>query len=160
MSRRLRIRHFDTDDYFWERTDPPYTVPRPLEARVALLRAEFDAFPSWVISGSLIDWGDVFIPKFTLVVFLFVPTEIRRVRLDTRERARHGSDVDLGGPLHERHQKFLSWAAGYDDGLFEGRSLERHRVWLSKLSAPWLEIVGTPTLEESVDKVLQALPTY
>ena len=31
-------RHLDSDDFYWLPTDPPYTQPRPVEARLSLLR--------------------------------------------------------------------------------------------------------------------------
>ena len=58
--------------------------------------------------------------------------------------------------MHEAHQKFMTWSRGYDDGSNGGRSLATHRAWLSTLTCPVLEITGTPTVEESVARVLMA----
>ena len=50
--------HLDTDDYFWQRTDPPYQQPRPRGLRLSLLASALDRTPSWTLSGSLCGWGD------------------------------------------------------------------------------------------------------
>ena len=44
----------------------------------------------WVLSGSLSGWGDPLVPKFDLVVFLFVPNEVQMQRLRAREIQRYG----------------------------------------------------------------------
>ena len=149
--------HLDTDSYFWEPTDPPFTTPRPVEARVAMMAADMDRAQRWVVSGSLTGWGDAFIPRFDLVVFLHVPPEIRLARLLARERERYAAAIDPGGRMHDQHLAFVEWARGYDRPGFAGRSLERHRAWLSGLPCPVLEIVGAPPLQESLQRAAAAL---
>src|SRR5262245_2991835 len=78
-------RHLDTDDFYWFPTNPPYRQPRPVEARLALLRDARAQSSRWVLSGSLCGWGDPLISEFDLVVFLIVPTEVRLARLRARE---------------------------------------------------------------------------
>ncbi len=156
LAERLAVPHLDTDSYFWEATDPPFTTKRPEAQRVALMEAALADAPSWVISGSLIGWGDVFTPGFDLVVFLHVPQEVRMGRLMARERERYGAAIEPGGAMHAAHLEFLAWAQAYETPGFPGRSLARHRAWLAGLSCPVVEIVGTPSLEESVARVLAA----
>ena len=48
----------DTDDYFWEPTDPNYTVKRSFEERLRLMKEDIEKHDQIVISGSLVDWGD------------------------------------------------------------------------------------------------------
>ena len=54
----LAIPHHDTDDYYWMPSDPPYRDVRPPEARMTLMEEMFIPGGGWVLSGSLIDWGD------------------------------------------------------------------------------------------------------
>jgi len=147
--------HFDTDDFFWLPTDPPFTTKRPVEQRLSLLEAELTR-DSWVLSGSLMSWGDVLVPHFDLVVFLFVPPDVRLERIMQRERQRYGADIDPGGRMHENHKAFVDWARGYDTADSEGRSHVRHRAWIDNLPCPVVEITGVPTVEESVECVLAA----
>jgi len=53
----------------------------------------------------------VFIAQFTLVVFLWIPPEIRLERLKARERSRYGDVVLPGGERHEASLRFLDWAS-------------------------------------------------
>src|SRR5262249_16928344 len=63
----LQCPHFDTDDYVWLPTDPPYTHQRARTERQQLLMNDITAHDAWVVSGSLCGWGDVAIPRFELV---------------------------------------------------------------------------------------------
>jgi adenylate kinase family enzyme len=157
LSARLGGAHLDTDHYFWEPTDPPFTTRRPPEARVAMMQADLADAAHAVISGSLIGWGDVLVPGFDLVVFLHVPEEVRMARLLARERERYGDEIEPGGRMHAQHLEFVDWARSYERPGFTGRSLERHRAWLAALPCPVLEIAGTPSVDESLARVLAAL---
>lgn len=154
LSERLACLHLDTDTFFWEATDPPFTTKRPVDERIALMEAQMEGRRSWVISGSLMSWGEVFIPRFDLVVFLHVPPQVRLERLLRRERERYGAAIEPGGAMHEAHLAFVEWARGYDQAGFPGRSLERHRDWLTAMPCPVLEIAGAPSLDETLEWVL------
>lgn len=56
----------DTYDYFWEPTNPPYILKREISKRIELMRMDIEQHENVVISGSLVDWGDVLITYFTL----------------------------------------------------------------------------------------------
>jgi adenylate kinase family enzyme len=122
----LQSPHFDTDNYFWLPTDPPYIHQRERTERTQLLMDDLTAQDSWVVSGSLCGWGDVAIPLFELVVFLWIPPDVRMARLRQRERARFGERILPGGDMYEISQAFLAWAASYDEGGLDIRSRQRH----------------------------------
>ena len=126
LAERLQYSHFDTDDYFWLPTDPPYTHQRERSERAQLLMDDLTAQDAWVISGSLCGWGDVAIPRFELVVFLWVPPDMRMARLHRREHARFGTRILPGGDMYEVSQAFLTWAAAYDEGGLDIRSRRLH----------------------------------
>ena len=155
LAREIDGAHLDTDDFFWLPTNPPFTTKRPVEQRLKLLEAELTR-DSWVLSGSLMGWGDALVPSFDLVVFLYVPPDVRLERIMERERQRYGADIDPGGRMHENHKVFVDWARGYDTADSEGRSHARHRAWIDNLPCPVVEITGVPTVEESVECVLAA----
>jgi adenylate kinase family enzyme len=77
--------HLDTDDFYWLPTDPPYRTKRPRAARLERLSTALAASSTWILSGLLCGWGDPLIPRFQLIVFLTVPTDVRMRRLRTRE---------------------------------------------------------------------------
>lgn len=73
--------HLDTDDFFWEPIDPPFTIKRERIERQCLMLEAIEKAEKCVISGSMTGWGDRFIPRFDLVVYLYTPVEIRLKRL-------------------------------------------------------------------------------
>ena len=99
---------------------------------------DLTAHDAWVVSGCLCGWGDVAIPLFELVVFLWVPHAVRMERLHHREHARFGKRILPGGDMYESSQAFLAWAASYDEGGLDIRSRQLHEEWLGILPCPLL----------------------
>lgn len=144
------VPHADVDDYFWEPTEPPYTTKRDRASRIELMRQVFLPRAAWVLSGSLMGWGDVLIPSFDAVIFLTLEPSSRLARLTDRERRRYGSRIEPGGDRETHLRDFLEWAAAYEDPDFGGRSLATHEAWLSQLSCPVLRLESS----ESADTLL------
>jgi adenylate kinase family enzyme len=150
LAERLQCPHLDTDDYFWVPTDPPYTQRRERHERQQLLMDHLTAQERWVVSGSLCGWGDVAIPLFELVVFLWVPHGVRMARLRQRELARFGARILPGGDMYEQSQALLTWAAAYDEGGLDIRSRQLHKAWLGTLPCPILCFEREHSIEEQV----------
>ena len=148
IAEKLEGAYFDADDYYWLSTNPPFTQKRDRALRLSLLLEALQQASSAVVGGSIIDWGTELEDSFTLIVFLTVPTAIRVERLRKREIAQLGR----ADPL------FLEWAAQYDEGRMDGRSLAKHERWLSTRSCPILRIDGAISVNERVARVLKALP--
>jgi adenylate kinase family enzyme len=158
LSERFGYSQLDTDEYFWEPTEPPFQRPRARYERQTMLAAALDRHPRWALSGSLCGWGDIFIPRFDLVIFLWVPTEIRLARLKARERRRYGPEaLAPGGTMHEGHVAFMNWAAAYDEGGEDMRSRRRHEQWLAALPCPCLRLEGPLAVEEQMAWLERAL---
>ena len=81
ISDKLGYFFMDTDDYFWEPTNPPYTLKRNRSDRLTLMKNNIVKYDRVVISGSLVDWGDELIPFFTLAIRVETDTAIRIARL-------------------------------------------------------------------------------
>src|SRR5262249_24182118 len=145
--------HLDTDDFYWEPTDPPFRVKRVAAERLRLLACEMDGKDGWVLSGSLDGWGDPLIPLFTAEVFLEVAVRVRLARLRAREQQRFGAAIDAVGYYHEDHLAFLDWAAAYDSGDMAMRSRQRHLAWLKGLPCPVIRLRGDRPLDELVEEV-------
>ena len=138
LAAKLGCPHLDTDDFFWMRTDPPFQHIRERTERQEMLGTDLRGHRHWVLSGSLCGWGDMFIPLFELVVFLWVPPDIRLARLRERERERYGAAaIAPGGARYAAYETFMAWAAGYDDGLDVPERCRRlHEQWLAALPCP------------------------
>ena len=158
LAEALGCAHFDSDDYFWLPTRPRYRRKREVEERRTLLLRDLPAHAAWVLSGSLVSWGQPMIPLFDHVVYLLVPTEARLRRLSAREEERYARDPDRTREEFERdREEFLAWAAGYDGGGQEIRSRAIHEEWLATLGCPVTRIEGELTVEECVRTVRLAL---
>lgn len=151
------IPYFDTDDYFWMRSQPPFTLRRdPLERNRMLLDdlAKEDHF---IVGGSIIQWGATWLTMFDLVIFLYVPRTIRMQRLNEREEKRYGDRLVTDPILAEKYNSFIRWAYGYDDDTTSGRNLSAHRAWLSRLECPVLEISGDTSVAERLTRIKQVI---
>ncbi len=136
MADHWSVPHADADDYFWIPSDPPYVEKRPEAERVPLMERLFLPRESWVLSGSMLGWGDEVVARCDAVVFLTLDPTERVRRLEARERARTG-----GRAVDETAwAEFLEWARGYDDPEFDGRSRVAHEKWLASLELPVLRL--------------------
>jgi len=148
IANEFSLRHFDGDDYYWTLTTPPFQVKRDPMERLAMLKNDLRSCAGAVVSGSILDWGAEVEDEFGLIIFLYLPSHIRVQRLQSREIGRYGV-VD---------EKFLTWAAQYDEGPPEGRSLAKHEVWLSQRRCPVLRLEGDASVSQRVELVRKALP--
>ena len=154
LEREYGYKWLDTDGYFWQKTDPPFVKSLPHEERVKLLSAAVEKHPKCVISGSLCGWGDVFIPRFDLVVFIDTPTDIRIERLEKREAERFGERIRNGGDMYDNHIDFIEWAKGYDASS-DGRCRKVHEEWLKNISCSILRLDGTKTVNELLEQITE-----
>ena len=153
LSRRSGIPYFDSDDYFWETTDPPFTTERHRDDRNRLVLVDLGKQSDWILGGSIFRWGDIF-PAFDLVVFLWVPPPIRLERLAAREDVRYGDAIRRDPERRRKSEKFLVWAADYElaTGL-TSRTRKNHEAWLSTLRVPVLELWGDTTVQERIEAI-------
>jgi len=154
LARHLQYQHFDSDKYYWLPTNPPFQIKREIEDRQKLLLADL-ASDSWVLSGSLCKWGDVAIPLFDLVVFLWLPSDIRIPRLRNREVQRYGEEaISPDGHLHSKSNEFIEWAMRYDEGDENIRSRELHERWLKKIKCRIVRIEEDISIDEKISRIL------
>ncbi len=147
----------DTDDYFWMPTNPQFTQKRPAHERIELMTKDIDNSDNAVISGSLMDWGDVLIPRFTLAVRIEMEQTLRIERLKQREKERFGSRIEPGGDMYRQHMDFVEWAKAYDNGGMNIRSKRKHDEWQKLLLCRILYVNGADELDANFKKVLAAL---
>ncbi len=156
IATKMGIGHFDTDDFFWEPTDPPFRIIRKRSKKQRLLMEALRSREEWVISGSLCGWGDIAIPLFDRVVYLWVPTDIRIDRLRKRESERFGKTaLSPDGNRYENHKEFMEWAAGYDTGGLDTRSRARHQEWLKGISCDIIRYEGEISIDHVVSEIFE-----
>ena len=147
LAQKLDSAYFDADDYYWLPSEPRFSEKRDKNLRLSLLLAALHAAPSAVVGGSIVDWGVELENSFALIVFLTVPASIRIERLRQRE---------IEQPGHA-DPAFLEWAAQYDEGRMDGRSLAKHERWLAARPCPVLRLDGDMSVNERAARVLKAL---
>ena len=153
----LGYNHFDSDTYLWLPTEEPYTTTRSAEEYINLMGNDLISNDKWILSGH-VSFGlvDVYLPLYELVVFVYVPANIRMERIKKREYERYGDEVLPGGNKYEKSCNLLEYAAGYDTITTLGRNLHKHEKWLADVKCSVLRIIND-SFEESVSELLNAI---
>lgn len=157
LSQFYQIPFFDADDYYWKKTDPPFKEVHSIEVRNALLKNVLLPHSGWIVSGTLVSWGETIQDDFDFAIYLNVPVKERIQRIKKREQKRFGTRIEIGGDMHEGHLKFLEWAKQYDDGFFSGRSKPRHEAWIKTLKCPLIRIEGIFEKTELMNKAISKI---
>jgi len=157
LSKRLNTLHLDTDDYYWKETEIPYTEKYSPAERIHNIKNRISAHQSWVLSGSLCSWGGPLTEFFSHAIFVYLNPEVRLRRLRQRERLRYGGRIDRSGDMHEKHNRFLEWAAAYDTAVPPTRSLQMHRAWVAELKCPVIELNSNVPVDVLVHDAIESL---
>jgi adenylate kinase family enzyme len=156
LANHFGIPFFDTDNYYHVPTDPPYQIQRSPEEKSRLLAQDLQ-YPSWVLGGSVRGWPYYPVYDFSLMVFVYLPPEIRLKRLKAREQQRFGSRLEPGGDMASTHEEFMVWAAGYDTNADIATTLALQEEYLKTLTCPILRLEGVATTDEQLKLVLKTV---
>lgn len=154
LASRWSVPHADADDYFWVPTATPYTVKREAAERLPLMEQVFLGRRAWVVSGSVLGWGESLVERFDAVVFVSVDNATRLARLAAREEVRYDVSTRASGEYEAAFSEFMEWAASYEDPTFDGRSRTQHEDWLAILTCPVLRLDSAGGVDELLDQVL------
>lgn len=155
ISKKMGYYFMDTDDYYWKKTDPPYMIKRKTSDIIKLIKRDIENNTKIVLSGSLVDWGDIFIPYFTLAIRIETDTELRIKRLRKREKENYGNRIEKSGDMYEHYLKFISWAASYDHGDLNMRSKAKHDQWQKRLQCPLIILDGSESIENNFELIMK-----
>lgn len=150
ICQRYGFHLIDIDDVFWCPTDPPFTVKRDVSERIKIIENRLKQHDNVVISGAFVGWGDVFISRLDLAVYLHLPTDVRVERIKHRESHRFGDRVKPGGDLYQQHLDFLEWVKQYDNGDETTRSRKQHLEWMKQLTCPIVSIEAVLSIDELI----------
>ena len=156
LAQRLGWSFLDSDDYYWEKTMPPYEKKIPLAVRNKNLMVAFAKSEHVVVSGFLSTWSKFWDTAFDLAVFLRVPKEIRMNRLIQREIVRYGNSLIDDANAKNKSKEFLDWAEGYEDES-NGSGITEHLNWIEELDCPVVKIKGDLSNEERLSILLKEI---
>jgi adenylate kinase family enzyme len=103
-----------------------------------------------VMSGAFVGWGNQFISRLNLVVYLHLPVEIRLERIMHREIKRFGNRVLYGGDLYQQHLDFLEWVKTYEYGDESTRSKKQHLEWMKQIPCQVIKIESVHSIDELI----------
>ena len=138
LARILSFRHIDIEDYYFKKSDIPYSVVRPRDEYLDLMLADIYKHRTFVISAVTGDFGDIIPQFYELAVHLSAPHNLRMERIRQRTYDQHGKRVLKGGDMHEQTLQFLDFAAS--------RPLDKIEQWADALTCPIIHIDGTKDL--------------
>lgn len=154
LGQHLGIPYFDSDNYFWEKTDPPFTEKVPPEIRNANIKSTLESHPEWIFGGSSLNWGKNVFPDYRLVVFLRIPKTIRLQRIERREYQRYGDTMYQDPIQSAKTQEFLEWCGDYDECTgIANRNIHVHEAWLRNLRFPVLRLEGDLSVSERIHAI-------
>jgi adenylate kinase family enzyme len=152
LAARLPHVHLDSDDYFWKQK---FSKQTPIADRLSRLRSDMELQEPWILSGAVCGWGDRLRDTFDLVIFLWIPGQLRLERLRAREYERYGEESLPGGRKYGDVETFMEWAALYDTAGPEVRSRTLHEEWMAALKCNVLRLEGDITVDDRVAAVLE-----
>ena len=153
IAKKYNYAWFDSDDFYWHKTNPPYTQKRTIDERINLINATLEQYDSWVLSGSMLKWGNHLRDAFDLVIYLYVDKDKRIKRLEKRERQNFGDRIDPGNDMGEIHKAFIEYSKRYEDGGMDIRSRLSENEWMKELKCKILRIESNMETEDEIELV-------
>lgn len=151
LAEKIGFHFLDSENlYFSEsQADMPYAYPRPQEEVERLLREEVVQHPNFVFAAVKGNYGQELLTKYTYVVAIEAPREIRAQRLRERSFQKFGSRMLMGGDLYLQEEAFFQMAASRQEDFVE--------KWLESVRCPVIRVDGTKPVAENVAYIIRAM---
>ena len=147
LARILNFKHMDHEDYYFRKSEIPYTDARSREDCLNLMITDIEKYGSFVLSACTGDFGEV-IPRFyKLAVWISAPMELRIKRVEQRAFYQYGDRVREGGDMYEQQVKFNEYVVL--------RPLDRIEQWAETLACPVIRIDGTEVWRANAQKIVK-----
>jgi uridine kinase len=145
LARLLNYKHMDIEDYYFEKSEIPYTVARSPEDCINLMIADIEKYRSFVITAVTGDFGDIIPQWYELAIHISAPLDLRLKRIEQRGYEQYGDRVLEGGDMYEQSQKFMNFVAS--------RSLTTIEKWEETLICPVIHIDGKADWRTNATKI-------
>lgn len=158
LATKLNIPYFDSDHYFWEASNLPFTKRCEPNKRNQLVQKALQQQENWILGGSIINWGAEVFPTFDLIIFLWIPSNIRMERLKKREQERYGDIIFTDPERNRLFNEFITWAKDYDEDTgIATRTLNAHQNWIAKQTSPVLTLKGDYSTAQRIEMIVNQL---
>jgi adenylate kinase family enzyme len=131
----LNCKAMDIEDYYFKKSEIPYTAVRPYEDVLRLLLADIKQHRTFVLSSVIGNYGEAIPLYYKLAVHITAPHELRMGRIKKRAYDQYGKRVLKGGDMYEQEQKFFNF--------IDSRPLSEIDKWAETLTCPIIHIDGT-----------------
>lgn len=143
LALNLNFKFMDIEDYYFEDSQIPYSVPRTSEKCTKLLLSDIRKYERFVLSAVTGDLGSDVTSSLKLGVYISAPKEVRLIRIRQRSIERFGERVKLGGDMYDSEVAFYS--------MVQNRTSDKVDKWLETVSIPIIEIDGLKCIDENID---------
>lgn len=138
----LQYKHMDIEDYYFAKTEIPYSAPRSREECLDLLLADLESCGSFVLSAVQGDFGEKIHAMYECGVILEAPLAVRLERIKERAYRQFGERVREGGDMFAQEQRFYDFVAA--------RSLAGVAQWAETLQCPVIHVDATKPVCENI----------
>lgn len=153
LSQKLGYVHLDTDNYFWEPSEIPFTKKREIKERIKLLENDLQKNKNVVLSGIFYPWGDELTKYFDEFIYVETDRNIRKKRLIEREYKMFGKRMLKGGDMNAQFKRFLKWAMNYEENVNDDIGQEKTEQWLSNCKKKIIRVDGSQPVEQIIKKL-------
>lgn len=147
LARKLNYFSMDVEDYYFIKSDIPYSKFHTLEQTRQLMLDDIQEHGDFVLATVNCDWGNDIASMCKLAVVLRAPLATRMERIKYREYDKFGDRVLRGGDLYESQQKF------------HNKVLERGEDHMAKqmqfIKCPTIEVDAVLSVEDVIDTIYQ-----
>jgi adenylate kinase family enzyme len=145
LSRLLRYKHMDIEDYYFLPSEIPYTRFRTQDECNTLMLADMEQHPNFILSAVIGNFGDEIVSRFGLAVLIDVPKEVRIARVKQRDITKFGERVLPGGDMYEQQMQFYAKITARPEDYAE--------QWAKTLPCPVIRVDGTRDYRETAREI-------
>lgn len=161
LSRKLGVDYFDSDEFFWEKSGIPFSIKIDPKIRDRNILKQLSKTDNWILGGSVINWSKEIHDLFDLIIFLYIPQEIRLERLTVRELKKYGKKIETDTFWKRKFENFMEWAKDYDETKgIANRNIKTHKEWLKSQNIEKLNLIGEIPFEEKLERVINKINHY
>lgn len=147
LAEELKIKYIDIEDYYFEKSDMPYSKSRSKQEVLKLILADIQRADTFVLSAVKGEICDEITSMYIFAFLLSAPLEIRLERVKNRSEKKFGKRVLVGGDMYEQENKFYEFV--------KNRNLSSIDDWANSLKCPVIKLDGQKPISENADFIIK-----